>query len=76
MDSSTPIRAADIVDNPDTLQTLEERYIIIYDSSWGGTFRNMIKAINILDQYGWETKSIAHSQGVMYALIERFKDRS
>ncbi len=74
MDSSTPIKAADIVNNPDEVNTLSDSYIIIFDPSWGGTFRNMIQAINTLDKKGWETKSIAHSQGVMYALVQRIEN--
>ena len=74
MDSSTPIKAADIVNNPEEVNTLNDHYIIIFDTSWGGTFRNMLKAINLLARTGWEIKSIAHSQGVMYALAQRLTD--
>ncbi len=76
MDSSTPIKAADIVKNPDEVDLLTDSYIIIFDTSWGGTFRNMLKAINILARIGWEIKSIAHSQGVMYALAQRIQENT
>ena len=76
LDPTKPLKAADIVDNPAALQSISQNYVIIFDPSWGGTFLNMITAINLLDEHGWETKGIAHSQGVMYALAQRIAGRS
>jgi hypothetical protein len=76
-DESKPISASDIVDDPGLITTFVSEYVIIKDTSLMGTYKNLIEAINLFGEYGWETVSMTNdnaSGGVM-ALVRntRFK---
>lgn len=64
-----PIRATDIVNDPDIIDELTNQYVLIRDSSIMGSYKNLIAAINILGDYGWETVSLSgDANSNMFAL--------
>lgn len=73
MDESKAIAAADVVKNPDDVLGLVQRYILLRDQSiFKSSFDNMIQALNILANYGWEPIHMfyADSSSQMFALLE------
>lgn len=79
MDESKPIQAAELVKDPTQIYTLQSEYVIVRDPSMMARFKNMIEAINLLAEYGWETRSISvDSAGTMYALCHntRYKRKN
>jgi hypothetical protein len=65
----TPIDASKIVEDPTLLDTAENIYVLVRDMSMMGTYKNMIEAVNILAERGWETVSIATDNSYMYGLV-------
>lgn len=65
----TPIAASKILADPTLLDTADNLYVMMTDTSVMGTYKNMIEAINILAERGWETVSISTDSGSMYALL-------
>jgi hypothetical protein len=65
----TPIDASKILEDPTLLDTAENLYVIVRNTSVMGTFKDLIEAINILAERGWETVSISTDSGTMYALV-------
>lgn len=69
-DESKPISAGDIVKEPEMILGFLNQYIFIRDMSPMSNYKNLIEAINILGEYGWESISIAgDAGGYMYALV-------
>jgi hypothetical protein len=69
-DESKPISAADIVKEPQIILGFLNQYILVRDMSPLSNYKNLIEAINILADYGWESQSIAaDASGYMYALV-------
>jgi hypothetical protein len=64
----TPIDASKIIEDPSLIDTAENLYVIVSNMSVMGTYKNLIEAINILAERGWETISISIDNGYMYAL--------
>lgn len=58
-DETKPITAKEIVEDPNLILGLVSEYIMIKDTSMMTTYKNMIEAINIFGDYGWETVSIS-----------------
>jgi hypothetical protein len=65
----TPINASKILADPTLLDTADNLYVMVTDTSVMGTYKNMIEAINILAERGWETVSISADSGSMYGLV-------
>lgn len=64
-----PVSAVDIVRNPDIVAGFINQYILLRDSSVNGTYRNLIEAINLIAERGWETLSIGGDySGNLFAL--------
>jgi hypothetical protein len=64
-----PIAATEVVKDPALVYQLGNAYIMLRDTSVMGTYKNMIEAINLLAERGWETVSISlDGAGSMYAL--------
>ena len=64
----SPIEASKILEDPTLLDTAENLYVVLRNSSMLGTFKDLIEAINILAERGWETVSISAESTTMYAL--------
>lgn len=64
-----PIKAADLVKNPELIYEFQNEYIMLKDTSILGQYKNLIDAINILSEYGWESLGLASDGGgSMYTL--------
>lgn len=64
----TPIDASKILEDPTLIDTAENLYVIVRNMSVMGTYKDLIEAINILAERGWETVSISTDNSYMYAL--------
>ena len=72
MDDTKPMQAKDIVEDPESVYRFVNHYVLIQDSSMRGTYTNLIEAINLMAERGWEAVSLAgNSSGYMYALCRR-----
>ncbi|MGJ3237205.1 MAG: hypothetical protein ACFE0Q_00720 [Anaerolineae bacterium] len=70
LDETKPIAAKEIVDDPDQIHHFIQQYVLLKDTSMLMTFKNLIEAINIMGEYGWESVGLSgDSSGNMYALI-------
>lgn len=71
LDDSKAIKAKNIVENPDDAYTLSRSHIMLSDQSVGATFSNMIDAINIMYDLGWEVVSSTYStNNFMFVLMK------
>ena len=69
-DESKPISAGDIVKEPQIILGFLNQYVLVRDMSPLSNYKNLIEAVNILGEYGWESLSIASdATGYMYALV-------
>jgi hypothetical protein len=69
-DDSKPINAGDIVKEPQMILGFVNQYILVRDMSPMSNYKNLIEAINILGDYGWESVGLAgDAGGYMYALV-------
>jgi ATP/ADP translocase len=71
MDATKPIPAKEIVENPTQKIKYNGRYIFVTDTSYMYTFVNMVAALNILAERGWEVVSVTMESGTMFALMQR-----
>jgi hypothetical protein len=72
MDESKPIKASEIVNDPDMIYRLVNYYVMVKDTSIGGSFKNLIEAMNLFAERGWEVVALTHgdSSGNMHALCK------
>lgn len=81
LDDALPISASDYVDDPDACYDWTNEYVLVRDTSMMATFKNLILAINLLGERGWETLSCAaDTNGAILALlrntaVKRKRDR-
>ena len=79
-DESKPISATEIVDDPGLISTFLNEYVIIKDTSLMGTYKNLIEAINLFGEFGWEAVSMTNDNatGGVMALMRntRFKRKN
>ncbi len=69
-DESKPVTAKDIVNDPQIIMGFMSEYVMIKDTSMMSSFKNMIEAINIFGELGWETVSMSiDASSTMFALI-------
>lgn len=69
-DETKPVTAKDIVNDPQLIMGFMSEYVMIKDKSMLSSFKNMIEAINIFGEFGWETVSTSIDSGnTMFALI-------
>lgn len=71
LDETKAIKAKDIVDDPDDAYALSRSHIMLSDQSVGATFSNMIDAINIMHDMGWEVvSSTTNANSYMFVLMK------
>jgi hypothetical protein len=69
-DESKPITAKDIVDDPQIIMGFMSQYVMIRDTSMMSNFKNMIEAINIFGEFGWEAVSMSiDASNTMFTLL-------
>lgn len=70
IDEGKPISASELVKEPEMIHGFLQEYIIIRDMSPLSSYKNLIEAINLLGEYGWESLGIAtDASGYMYTLV-------
>ena len=74
------ILATKILQNPDLIKDISEKYVILFDQSMGVSpkFNNLNKAINLMAEKGWRCVNVSALQStagmtaaMMYALTEK-----
>jgi hypothetical protein len=73
LDDTKAIAAKDIVNQADAVYALNRAYIIITDSSMTYTFSNMIDALNILYDAGWEVDGMTTVEFAMQVIMRNSK---
>ena len=69
LDETKAIKAKDIVDDPDSVYGLMRSHILVGDSSANATFSNLMDAINILADAGWEVINTTYSPTYMFVML-------
>jgi hypothetical protein len=69
LDDSKAIPAKDIVNQVDAVYALNRAYIIVTDSSMTYSFANMVDALNILYDAGWEVDSMSVADYAMQVIL-------
>lgn len=70
VDETKPIKAKEIVDNPDMIMGFMNEYLLITEYSPRIRYSNALQAMNILSAYGWETINTSmDGNGNIFALI-------
>lgn len=70
VDESKPIKAKEIVNNPDMIMGFMSEYLLITEYSPRIRYSNALKAMNVLSTYGWETINTSmDGNGNIFALI-------
>jgi len=65
------INAKDLVDDPDRIQSLQVPYLMIRDNSMMGTYKNLMSAVNLLFEYGWDVVSTTRDEsGTMFVMLK------
>jgi hypothetical protein len=70
MDETRAIKAADLVADPDQAHFFQQAFILITDTSLNATFTNLVAAINMLAEAGWEIGNLTSDSSVMYVLCK------
>lgn len=65
------LEATKIVDNPALLDGTSSLYVLLRDSSMTGTFKNLMDAINILGERGWEVVNMASYNNTTFHVLLR-----
>ena len=64
------IEASKIVEDPTRLDRMNAAYVLVRDTSMMGTFKNLMDAINILAERGWEvTNMVNNESGTIYVMM-------
>lgn len=70
MDETRTINVGELLKNSQEIYSLTGPYILLKDSSMLGGFRNLIEAVNLLAEFGWEAVGIANDgSGGMFAMM-------
>lgn len=72
MNAKKPIPASRLVKKPELIKELSGHYVMLRDRSGNNSYVNMLKALNLMAENGWEAMSVTHnSHGLMLALMKR-----
>lgn len=70
IDETKAIKAKQIVDEPDSVFAMNRAFIMLMDTSMTMSFNNLMDAINILHDAGWEVESMANYSTYMFVLMK------
>ena len=70
IDDSKTINARDITSEPDEVFTITRPYIFVRDESITGRFNELIEALTILKDAGWNAVNTIYTGGAMFVLME------
>mgnify|MGYP000350541786 CR=1 FL=1 len=69
LDETKAIKAKDVVNDPDSVYGLMRPYILLNDVSMTGSYSNMMDAITILADAGWEVVEMSY-YSTMYVMMK------
>ncbi len=70
LDETKAVKAKDIVDDPDAVYGLMRSHILVSDTSVNATFSNLMDAVEILYNAGWEVVSTTYDSTYMFMLMK------
>ncbi len=70
LDETKSIKAKDIVDDPDAVYGLMRSHVLINDSSMNATFSNLMDAVEILYDAGWEMINFSYDGGYGFVMMK------
>lgn len=70
IDESKAIKARELVKSPKDIGRLTRPYVMLTDSSVNDTFDNLMDAIAMFADYGWEVTDMTTESMVMYVLLK------
>jgi hypothetical protein len=70
LDDSKAISAKDIVKDPESAYRMNRAIVIVTDSSMTYSFSNMVDALNILYDAGWEVEATTTENYVMQVILK------
>jgi hypothetical protein len=70
LDETQVIKAREVVDNPDDIRGFTRAFVMVTDTSMNYTFTNLMDAINIFYEYGWEVHEIETETNQMFVLFK------
>jgi hypothetical protein len=70
LDETQVMKAKEVVDNPDDIRGFTRAFVMVTDTSMNYTFTNLMDAINIFYEYGWEVHEIETMTNQMFVLFK------
>ena len=70
LDETQVIKAKEVVENPDDVRGFTRAFIMVTDTSMNYTFTNMMDAINIFYDHGWEVHDMEADSTVLFVLFK------
>ncbi|MGB7337532.1 MAG: hypothetical protein WBC91_01465 [Phototrophicaceae bacterium] len=70
LDDSKSINAKDITKNPDDIFAMSRPYILVRDESITGSFSELMDALHILKDAGWNAIQMSFTGTSMMVLVE------
>jgi hypothetical protein len=65
------IEASKIVEDPTRLDRMDAAYVLVRDTSMMGTFKNLMDAVNMLAERGWEVINMVNNESGMIHVMMR-----
>ncbi|MEM9954725.1 MAG: hypothetical protein AAF846_24165 [Chloroflexota bacterium] len=76
LDETKTIKAKDVVNNSDSVYGLMQPYILISDDSITGRFDNLLQALAILKDAGWDALQMSYTGTSIMVLVENTNYKS
>lgn len=70
IDETKIIKAQQILDEPDAIYQLNRAYIMLTDTSMTMTFSNLMEAVNLLHDAGWDVNSMTNYGSYMFVMMQ------
>jgi len=73
------IEASKIVEDPSRLDRMGAAYVMVRDTSMMGTYKNLMHAVNILAERGWQVINMVNNEsGTIHVMMQNtyFKQKN
>ena len=70
LDESKAVPAKDIVEDPDSVYGLMRSHVLISDLSMNATFSNLVDAVEICVEAGWDVVNMVYDGGYMFVMMK------
>ena len=73
------IEASKIIDDPTRLDRMNAAYVLLRDTSMMGTYKNLMDAVNLLAERGWEVVNMVNNEsGTIHVMMRNnyFKQKN